>query len=210
DAPSPLQRGTAQRPVRGFRRRLRRPHRRGRRLLRRGAARRAQRRRATRPAAGLCGFALVQAVLSLRRLPLAHRRPDRADPRGAPTEPTPPAARWHGRNRNWKELHNADVLLMPDTWEYPWYASWDLAFHCVAMAHIDPGCAKDQLRRMGHEWYQHASGQFPAYEWDFDDVNPPLLGWAAWLVYRMEREQTETGDIAFLKEAFPNEVLHFS
>ena len=68
---------------------------------------------------------------------------------------------------------------MPDTWEYPWYASWDLAFHCVAMAHIDPACAKEQLRRMGYEWYQHANGQFPAYEWDFDDVNPPVTGWAA-------------------------------
>jgi hypothetical protein len=129
---------------------------------------------------------------------------------GDPTEPTPPAARWHGRNRNWKELHNADVILMPDTWEYPWYASWDLAFHCVALAHIDPAFAKEQLRRMGREWYQHASGQFPAYEWDFDDVNPPLLGWAAWRVYRIERDQTGTGDVAFLKEAFLNDMLCFS
>jgi hypothetical protein len=129
---------------------------------------------------------------------------------GDPTAPAPPAARWQGRNRNWKELHNADVILMPDTWEYPWYASWDLAFHCVAMAHIDPACAKEQLRRMGHEWYQHASGQFPAYEWDFDDVNPPLLGWAAWRVYQIEQEQTGTGDLAFLKESFQNDMLCFS
>jgi hypothetical protein len=129
---------------------------------------------------------------------------------GDPTEPTPPAERWHGRNRNWKELNNADVLLMPDTWEYPWYASWDLAFHCVALAHIDPAFAKGQLRRMGHEWYQHASGQFPAYEWDFDDVNPPLLGWAAWRVYQIEQEQTGTADVAFLREAFQNELLCFS
>jgi hypothetical protein len=129
---------------------------------------------------------------------------------GDPTEPTPPAARWHGRNRNWKELHNADVILMPDTWEYPWYASWDLAFHCVALAHIDPGCAKEQLRKMGHEWYQHASGQFPAYEWNFDDVNPPLLGWAAWRVYRIEQENTGQGDLVFLKEAFHNDMLCFS
>jgi hypothetical protein len=129
---------------------------------------------------------------------------------GDPAEPAPPAARWHGRNRNWKELHNADVILMPDTWEYPWYASWDLAFHCVVMAHIDPAFAKEQLRRMGHEWYQHASGQFPAYEWDFDDVNPPLLGWAAWRVYQIEQEQTGTGDLDFLKEVFQNEMLCFS
>jgi hypothetical protein len=129
---------------------------------------------------------------------------------GDPTEPVPPATRWHGRNRNWKELHNADVILMPDTWEYPWYASWDLAFHCVALAHIDPACAKEQLRRMGHEWYQHASGQFPAYEWNFDDVNPPLLGWAAWRVYQIEQGQTGTGDVAFLKEMFQNEMLCFS
>jgi hypothetical protein len=129
---------------------------------------------------------------------------------GDPAEPTPPAERWHGRNHAWKELHNADVLLMPDTWEYPWYASWDLAFHCVAIAHIDPECAKAQLRRMGHEWYQHASGQFPAYEWDFGDVNPPLLGWAAWRVYRIEQEQTGKGDLTFLKEAFQNDMLCFS
>src|SRR5262245_33674984 len=129
---------------------------------------------------------------------------------GDPTEPTPPAARWHGRNRNWKELHNADVILMPDTWEYPWYASWDLAFHCVVMAHIDPAFAKEQLRRMGHEWYQHASGQFPAYEWDFDDVNPPLLGWAGLRVYQLEQELTGTGDLPFLREMFQNEMLCFS
>jgi hypothetical protein len=129
---------------------------------------------------------------------------------GDPTEPTPPAVRWHGRNRNWKELHNADVILMPDTWEYPWYASWDLAFHCVALARIDPACAKEQLRRMGHEWYQHASGQFPAYEWNFDDVNPPLLGWAAWRVYQIEHELRGQGDITFLKEIFQNEMLSFS
>src|SRR5262249_52408183 len=122
----------------------------------------------------------------------------------------PRAARWHGRNRNWKELHNTDVILMPDTWEYPWYASWDLAFHCVALARIDPACAKEQLRRMGHEWYQHASGQFPAYEWNLDDVNPPLLGWAAWRVYQIEQELTGKGDVPFLKEMFQNEMLSFS
>ncbi len=79
---------------------------------------------------------------------------------------------------------------MPDTWEYPWYASWDLAFHCVAMSHIDPAFAKEQLLMMGYEWYQHANGQFPAYEWNFDDVNPPVQCWAAWRVYQIEFEKT--------------------
>src|SRR5207244_3606666 len=110
--------------------------------------------------------------------------------RGDPAQPPPPAERWQGRNRRWKALDNADVMLMPDTWEFPWYASWDLAFHCVAMARIDPAFAKQQLLRMGEVRYQHVSGQYPAYEWNFDDVNPPVLGWAAWQVYRLERDRT--------------------
>ena len=129
---------------------------------------------------------------------------------GDPAQPTPPEERWHGRNSRWKELHNADVILMPDTWEYPWYAAWDLSFHCVAIARIDPAFAKRQLLRMGREWYQHASGQYPAYEWDFDDVNPPVIGWAAWRVYQIEMEQTGRGDVDFLKEMFQNEMLCFS
>ncbi|MEZ6069456.1 MAG: hypothetical protein R3C10_04100 [Pirellulales bacterium] len=130
--------------------------------------------------------------------------------KGDPTQPPPPESRWQGRNRRWKELHNADVILMPDTWEYPWYASWDLAFHCVAMAHIDPEFAKGQLRKMGYEWYQHANGQFPAYEWNFDDVNPPVTGWAAWRVYQIDRDAKGTGDDAFLREVFQNEMLNFN
>ncbi|WP_425617711.1 glucosidase [Anatilimnocola sp. NA78] len=130
--------------------------------------------------------------------------------RGDETEPTPPAQRWHGRNTNWKELHNADVMLMPDTWEYPWYASWDLSFHCVALARIDSSFAKQQLLNMGHEWYQHASGQYPAYEWNFDDVNPPVVGWAAWRIYQIEKERTGVGDLTFLKEIFQNEMLNFN
>lgn len=130
--------------------------------------------------------------------------------KGDPTQPTPPESRWYGRNSHWKELHNADVILMPDTWEYPWYASWDLAFHCVAMAHIDTSFAKQQLRRMGFEWYQHANGQYPAYEWDFDDVNPPVIGWAAWRVYQIDRDITGVGDTEFLKEVFQNEMLNFN
>jgi hypothetical protein len=130
--------------------------------------------------------------------------------KGDPTEPAPPEERWKGRNKRWKELHNSDVILMPDTWEYPWYASWDLAFHCVAMAHIDAEFAKGQLRLMGFEWYQHANGQFPAYEWDFDDVNPPVTAWASWRVYQIDREQRGSGDTEFLKEIFQNEMLNYS
>lgn len=131
--------------------------------------------------------------------------------KGDPTQPPPPDARWKGRNHRWKELHNADVILMPDTWEYPWYATWDLSFHCVAMAHVDPQFAKQQLRRLGYEWYQHANGQFPAYEWDFDDVNPPVTGWAAWRVYQVDRDaRGGVGDTEFLKEIFQNEMLNFS
>ncbi|MEX0643196.1 MAG: glucosidase [Pirellulales bacterium] len=130
--------------------------------------------------------------------------------KGDPTEPPPPESRWKGRNSHWKELHNSDVILMPDTWEYPWYASWDLAYHCIAIAHIDSACAKEQLLRMGYEWYQHANGQFPAYEWDFDDVNPPVLCWAAWRVYLIERQLKGTGDTQFLKQMFQNGMLNFS
>jgi len=129
---------------------------------------------------------------------------------GDPTQPTPPVERWHGRNFRWKALNTADVLMMPDTWEYPWFASWDLAFHCAAMAWLDPAFAKSQLLKMGHEWYQHGNGQYPAYEWDFDDVNPPVLGAAAWRVYQVEKRLTGKGDLAFLKEIFQSEMLCFS
>ena len=129
--------------------------------------------------------------------------------KGDPTQPPPPESRWNGRNWRWKELHNADVISMPDTWEYPWYASWDLAFHCIALAHIDPDFAKDQLLMMGYEWYQHANGQFPAYEWNFDDVNPPVLCWAAWRVYLIEREAKGVGDTRFLNQMFQNCLMNF-
>ena len=99
---------------------------------------------------------------------------------------------------------------MPDTWEYPWFASWDLAFHCAAIAWIDPAFAKQQLLKMGHEWYQHGNGQFPAYEWNFDDVNPPVLGAAVWRVYQIEKRLTGKGDLAFLREMFQSEMLCFS
>ena len=99
---------------------------------------------------------------------------------------------------------------MPDTWEYPWYASWDLAFHCVTLSRIDADFAKQQLLRMGYEWYQHGNGQYPAYEWNFDDVNPPVLAWAALVVYRHDQEQNGQGDFAFLAEMFHSLMLNYS
>ncbi len=105
---------------------------------------------------------------------------------GDPAGPEPPAGRWYGRNSSWRHVSLADVVSMPDEWEYPWFASWDLAFHCVALAHVDPGLAKDQLVLMCREWAMHPDGQLPAYEWDFGDVNPPVHAWAAWQVYLLD------------------------
>ncbi len=108
---------------------------------------------------------------------------------GDPAQPPPPPSRRAqplGRNTSWRHLALADVISMPDEWEYPWFASWDLAFHCVALAHIDPAFAKDQLRLICREWAQHPSGQLPAYEWAFSDVNPPVHAWAAWQVYALD------------------------
>ena len=116
------------------------------------------------------GHALEQAVLPLRRRALARRRSG---------QPPPPAARTAGRNAGWRHLDNRDVISMPDKWEYPWFAAWDLAFHCVALAHVDPAFAKHQLLLLCREWYMHPNGQLPAYEWAFGDVNPPVHAWAA-------------------------------
>ena len=112
--------------------------------------------------------------------------------RGDPAGPPPPPQR--SRNKGWRHLSNFDVIIMPDTWEYPWYAAWDLAFHCIAMALIDSEFAKKQLLLMLHERYMHPSGQLPAYEWAFSDVNPPVHGWVAWRIYMQEKERTGTGD----------------
>ena len=99
------------------------------------------------------------------------------------------AGRQRGRNGDWRHLNNADIMSMPDKWEYPWYAAWDLAFHCVALAHVDPDFAKDQLLLLTREWYMHPNGQLPAYEWAFGDVNPPVHAWAAWRVYQTDRDR---------------------
>jgi len=129
---------------------------------------------------------------------------------GDPGFPPPPPARRHGRNHRWRHLHNSDILLMPDKWEYPWYAAWDLAFHCVAIAPVDPELAKQQLVLLLREWYMHPSGQLPAYEWNFDDVNPPVHAWAVWRVYKIARRVSGHADRAFLERAFHKLLLNFT
>ncbi len=129
---------------------------------------------------------------------------------GDPAQPSPPPERKTGRNHEWRHLNNADIVSMPDKWEYPWYAAWDLAFHCVSFALIDPEFAKDQLVLMTREWYMHPNGQLPAYEWAFGDVNPPVHAWAAWRVYEMDRALTGTPDRAFLERVFHKLLLNFT
>ena len=129
---------------------------------------------------------------------------------GDPSTPPPPPSRKHGRNAGWRHLNNADVLSMPDTWEYPWYAAWDLAFHCIPLARIDPGFAKRQLVLLLREWYMHPNGKIPAYEWTFDDVNPPVIAWAAWRVYRIDAEVTGKKDRAFLERVFHKLMMNFT
>jgi len=130
---------------------------------------------------------------------------------GDPGQPPPPAPRRHGRNAEWRHMFNADVISMPDKWEYPWYAAWDLAFHCPAIALIDADFAKEQLVLMLREWYMHPNGQLPAYEWNYADVNPPVHAWAALRVYQIERKRHGgEGDIAFLERVFHKLLLNFN
>jgi hypothetical protein len=124
--------------------------------------------------------------------------------------PPPPEARKHGRNHEWTYLFNRDVISMPDKWEYPWYASWDLAFHCVPLAMIDPDFAKKQLILFLREWYMHPNGQLPSYEWNFNEVNPPVHAWAALKVYDIDRLHTGKGDVTFLKRVFHKLLLNFT
>jgi hypothetical protein len=127
---------------------------------------------------------------------------------GDPAQPDPPEGRW--RNRNWSHLHNSDVVSMPDKWEYPWYAAWDLAFHMIPVAMIDPEWAKRQMILMTREWYMHPNGQMPAYEWAFGDVNPPVHAWAAWRVYKITRDVTGRADTDFLEKVFHKMLLNFT
>ena len=130
---------------------------------------------------------------------------------GDPNLPPPPESRLDRRNSDWRHLFNSDVISMPDKWEYPWYAAWDLAFHCVALAVIDPDFAKDQLILLTREWYMHPNGQLPAFEWEFSDVNPPVHAWAAWRVYEIDREaRGGKGDHAFLARVFHKLMLNFN
>ncbi|MGB8321735.1 MAG: hypothetical protein WCE52_02120, partial [Candidatus Acidiferrum sp.] len=129
---------------------------------------------------------------------------------GDPSEPTPPKQRLQGRNKDWTHLYNEDILSMPDNWEYPWYAAWDLAFHCIPLAIVDSDFAKDQLILLLREWYMHPNGQLPAYEWAFGDVNPPVHAWAAWRVYKIDRRIRGVGDRAFLEKVFHKLLLNFT
>jgi hypothetical protein len=129
---------------------------------------------------------------------------------GDPAQPPPPPERQNGRNAEWKHLYNDRVMSMPDKWEFPWYASWDLAFHSIVLALADPKFAKDQLSLIVREWYQHPDGKIPAYEWNFSDVNPPVLAWAAFRVFQIERKQTGTGDRAFLETIFHKMLIAFT
>jgi hypothetical protein len=129
---------------------------------------------------------------------------------GDPGNPPPPHERVHGRNHEWTHLYNADVISMPDKWEYPWYAAWDLAFHCVPLALVDSDFAKEQLVLMLREWYMHPNGQHPAYEWAFGDVNPPVHAWAALRVYKIDKKRHGKGDRDFLKRVFHKLLLNFT
>ncbi len=135
---------------------------------------------------------------------------------GDPGQPAPPPERRHGRNHDWQHLNNADIISMPDKWEYPWYAAWDLAFHTIAIALVDTEFAKKQLHLLTREWYMHPNGQLPAYEWAFGDVNPPVHGWATWRVFQMDRKRRrltnpdDPGDLQFLERVFHKLMLNFT
>jgi hypothetical protein len=130
---------------------------------------------------------------------------------GDPAQPAPPPERLKGRNSDWKSFDANDIISMPDTWEYPWFAAWDLAFHAIPLAQIDPAFAKNQLRLLCRDWYMHPNGQLPAYEWRFEDVNPPVHAWAAFRVFKMEQKRRgDAGDLDFLQTMFHRMLLNFT
>ncbi len=130
--------------------------------------------------------------------------------KGDPGQPTPPETRLTGRDSQWVHLYNEDVISMPDKWEYPWYAAWDLAFHTIPLALVDPEFAMSQLLLFMREWYLHPNGQIPAYEWAFGDVNPPVHAWASWRVYQIHRKLTGKPEYAFLESVFHKLLLNFT
>ncbi len=130
--------------------------------------------------------------------------------KGDPAMPPPPPGRDQGRNRNWIHVYNDDVLSMPDKWEYPWFAAWDLAFHTIPMAMVDPDFAKHQLSLLLREWYQSPNGQLPAYEWEFSDVNPPVHPWACWRVFKIDWKLSGKPDVEFLESAFHKLLMNFT
>jgi hypothetical protein len=130
--------------------------------------------------------------------------------KGDVTMPKPPPERWTGRDSGWRHLFNEDVISMPDKWEYPWYAAWDLAFHAVAIAPADPDFAKAQLSLFLREWYMHPNGQIPAYEWAFGDVNPPVHAWAAWRVFKIDQRLKGKPDMSFLERVFHKLLMNFT
>lgn len=129
---------------------------------------------------------------------------------GDPMLTPPPSERKFGRNRDWVHLYNEDILSMPDKWEYPWFAAWDLAFHLIPLAMVDPEFAKNQLILLTREWYMHPNGQIPAYEWAFSDVNPPVHAWAAWRIYKIEKKMYGNPDKRFLERVFQKLLLNFT
>lgn len=124
--------------------------------------------------------------------------------------PQHPTHRYNARNQEWIHLFNDDILSMPDKWEFPWYAAWDLAFHCIPLAMLDPDFAKRQLSRLTREWYMHPNGQIPAYEWHFSDVNPPVHAWGTWRVYKIEQVLYGRSDTDFLERVFQKLLLNFT
>lgn len=128
---------------------------------------------------------------------------------GDPTQPSPPPQRLHGRNHDWPHLHNKDVVSMPDNWEYPWYASWDLAFQCLVLAQIDTALAEEQLLLLMRDWYMHADGQFPSGEWNFDAANPPVQAWAAHRIYKLEEQKDGKGNRRISGKGFPEAAPEF-
>ena len=135
---------------------------------------------------------------------------------GDSSSPPPPAERKSGRNAEWQHVNSGTIFSMPDKWEYPWFASWDLAFHAVTFALIDPEFAKHQLIELLHVWYLHPNGQLPAYEWNFSDANPPVHAWAAWRVFEIDRKHrrkqnpNDPGDLVFLESVFQKLLLNFT